>query len=179
MKSGDENARAMGAKVIETIADDTFWDEVDLLLSITKPIFLMIKFADGEGPKMRDIYEKMDCMIGEIKDIMQNNKYANDYPKMEEITVARWEKMNIPLHCLGVHLTLIFMILVIFNRLLPAVCLGVHPIWIRRLSRECLKLLTKLVKMKVNENFYGSKCLPFKIRREYLGHLLLKMRLYP
>ncbi|KAJ8432281.1 LOW QUALITY PROTEIN: hypothetical protein Cgig2_028543 [Carnegiea gigantea] len=101
VKSGDENARAMGAKVTEAIADDTFWDEVDILLSITKPNFLMIKFADGEGPKMEDIYEKMDCMIGEIKDIMQDNKYTSDYPKMEEIMVAGWEKMNIPLHCLG------------------------------------------------------------------------------
>ncbi|KAJ8432280.1 hypothetical protein Cgig2_028542 [Carnegiea gigantea] len=58
VKRGDENARAMGAKVIETIADDTFWDEVDILLSITKSIFLMIKFADGKGPKMEILMKK-------------------------------------------------------------------------------------------------------------------------
>jgi len=55
----------------------------------------MIKFADGEGQKMGDIYEKMDCMRGESRDVMQNNKYASDYLRLEQIMVARWEKMNI------------------------------------------------------------------------------------
>jgi len=49
----------------------------------------MIKLADGEGQKMGKIYEKMDCMIGEIRDIMQNNKYTSDYSRMEEIMVSR------------------------------------------------------------------------------------------
>jgi len=48
VKSGDESACAIRAKVKETIADDKFWDEVENVLAITKPIFLMIKFADGE-----------------------------------------------------------------------------------------------------------------------------------
>ena len=60
----------------------------------------MIKLADGEGQKMGKIYEKMDCMIGEIRDIIQNNKYASDYSRMEEIMVSRWEKINIPIYCL-------------------------------------------------------------------------------
>ncbi|KAK9698531.1 hypothetical protein RND81_08G111000 [Saponaria officinalis] len=51
--------------------------------------------------KMGEVYEKMDCMIGEIKDLMSDNKHLLDWKKMEEILVSRWEKMNIPLHCLG------------------------------------------------------------------------------
>ncbi|KAJ8451048.1 hypothetical protein Cgig2_026857 [Carnegiea gigantea] len=77
VKSGDENARAMGAKVAETIVDDKFWDEVKNLLATL-------------------LNDKRD-----IRDIMQNNKNASAYPRMEEIMVAIWEKMNIPLHCLG------------------------------------------------------------------------------
>ncbi|XP_023754202.1 TMV resistance protein N [Lactuca sativa] len=43
---------------------------------------------------------KMD-MLGEIKDVMSNNKYASYNPAIEKILLARWEKMTIPLHCLG------------------------------------------------------------------------------
>lgn len=31
---------------------------------------MLVKFSDGEGPKMGEIYERMDSMLGEIKDIM-------------------------------------------------------------------------------------------------------------
>ncbi|KAL9677444.1 hypothetical protein QQ045_005674 [Rhodiola kirilowii] len=91
----DERVRSLDSKVTATIFDDDFWDEVDIILTITKPIFLMIKFTDGEGQKMGEVYEKMDCMIGEISNIMKNNKYTVHAEKMNKILVARWEKMNI------------------------------------------------------------------------------------
>ncbi|XP_074366422.1 uncharacterized protein LOC141707260 [Apium graveolens] len=50
---------------------------------------------------MGDIYENMDCMIGEISEVMKNNKHEIDHEKMNEIMFSRWEKMNIPVHCLG------------------------------------------------------------------------------
>lgn len=93
--------RTLGEQIAATIGDDEFWGEVYNILAITKPIYLMIKFCDGEGPKMGEIYERMDCMLGEITDVMKNNQHASDYQKMEEILVKRWEKMNIPMHCLG------------------------------------------------------------------------------
>lgn len=55
--------------------------------------------------KMGEIYEKMDNMLGEIKDVMKDNRYSSYYPKVESIVLARWEKMTIPLHCLGFALT--------------------------------------------------------------------------
>ncbi|KAL6550554.1 hypothetical protein OROMI_021042 [Orobanche minor] len=91
----------MGREVTDTIKSEEFWDEVDNILAITKPLYRMIRFADGEGQKMGEIYEKMDCMIGEISEVMKNNKRECDHEKMNEIMVTRWEKMNIPMHCLG------------------------------------------------------------------------------
>jgi len=35
-----------------------------------KHIYYLIKFADGEGPKMGKIYEVVDNMIGQVKDNM-------------------------------------------------------------------------------------------------------------
>jgi hypothetical protein len=102
---GDEKAKAMARLVANTIKDDDFWDEVENAVKITKPLYYLMKFTDGEGPKMGEIYERMDNMLGELKDIMMVNKYVDDYPTMEKIVLERWEKMNIALHCLGFALT--------------------------------------------------------------------------
>ncbi|KAF2302566.1 hypothetical protein GH714_037795 [Hevea brasiliensis] len=104
-KNGDEKMKTMGALVAETISDDEFWEEVENIVAITKPLYLLIKFSDGESPKLGEIYEKMDSMLGELKDIMTNNKYKDSYEQMEAIVVERWAKMNIPMHCLGFALT--------------------------------------------------------------------------
>ena len=31
----------------------------------------MIKFCDGEGAKIGEVYERMDSTVGEIKDVMK------------------------------------------------------------------------------------------------------------
>lgn len=108
LASGDEHAKELGKEVAATLTDEEFWDEVENILAITKPIYYMIKFADGEGQKMGEVYEKMDYMIGEVSDIMAHNKHHADYEKMKEIMVSRWEKMNIPIHCLGFALNPFF-----------------------------------------------------------------------
>ncbi|XP_077250104.1 uncharacterized protein LOC143889688 [Tasmannia lanceolata] len=105
VKNGDEHTRKMGALVAETISTEDFWEDVDSILAITKPIYFLIKFCDGDGPKMGEIYERMDNMLGEIKDFMKKKNYCDKYPKVKEIVLKRWEKMNIPMHCLGFALT--------------------------------------------------------------------------
>nr|KAJ0217538.1 hypothetical protein LSAT_V11C300126940 [Lactuca sativa] len=93
VKQGDENTMITGSKVVETIRSEEFWEDAESILA---------------GAKMGEIYEKMDNMLGEIKDVMSNNKYASYYPEVEKILLARWEKMTIPLHCLGFALCLRF-----------------------------------------------------------------------
>ncbi|MFS8029290.1 hypothetical protein Hanom_Chr16g01520631 [Helianthus anomalus] len=44
-KQGDEHTRTIAQLVVDTIRDDDFWDEVENILKITKPIFLLIKFC--------------------------------------------------------------------------------------------------------------------------------------
>ncbi|XP_039007802.1 uncharacterized protein LOC120135622 [Hibiscus syriacus] len=104
-KKGDEHTRTIAQLVVYTIRDDDFWNEVENILKITKPIFLMVKFCDGEGPKMGKIYDKKDNMIKEIKDLMKESINASYFPQVEQILLKRWEKMNIPLHCLGFALS--------------------------------------------------------------------------
>jgi hypothetical protein len=59
MRSGDENTRIIGAKVTDTIKDDDFWEDVENILAITKPIFLMVKI-----PKLEKyIKEWITCLV--------------------------------------------------------------------------------------------------------------------
>ena len=45
-------------------------------------------------------------MLGEIKDVLKsNNKHEDTYPQIESIVLTRWEKMNVPMHCLGFSLS--------------------------------------------------------------------------
>jgi len=59
---------------------------------------LLIKFCDGEGPKIGEVYERMDNMLSELKEITNNNVHKDDYPIMEQMVLDRWEKINIPIH---------------------------------------------------------------------------------
>jgi hypothetical protein len=60
-------------------------------------------FSDGEGPRMEEIYEIMDCMVCEIKDIMtkDDNPHKDNFVEVESIVIGRWERMNLHLHCLA------------------------------------------------------------------------------
>ena len=60
---------------------------MDTVLGITEPIFSVIKFCDREGPKIGEINERMDNMVGKIKDIMDkdDNPHKNDYSEIEDI----------------------------------------------------------------------------------------------
>ena len=84
VKNADKPTRIEGAKIADRIKDDEFWDDIENILAITKPIFLLLKFCDGEGPKMGEIYERIENMLGEIKDVIRENKYASYYPQVEK-----------------------------------------------------------------------------------------------
>ncbi|KAL4577555.1 hypothetical protein LXL04_013664 [Taraxacum kok-saghyz] len=67
----DEHTRLIANKVADTIKDEDFWDDIAHILAVTKPIFYMVKFCDGEGPEMTEIYERLDNMKGQICDTRQ------------------------------------------------------------------------------------------------------------
>jgi hypothetical protein len=51
-------------------------------------------------PKMGEIYDRTECMVGEIKAIMtkDDTRHKEDFVEVESIVIGRWERMNIPLH---------------------------------------------------------------------------------
>ncbi|KAF7153785.1 hypothetical protein RHSIM_Rhsim01G0022100 [Rhododendron simsii] len=59
----------------------------------------MLRFSDTDQPIIGEVYEQMETVLGSIKDILSNDPVVCDL--IHELVVARWDKMNIPLHCLA------------------------------------------------------------------------------
>ncbi|KAM0895676.1 hypothetical protein ACQ4PT_023688 [Festuca glaucescens] len=107
VRDADVQTRAAANAIAQNIMDEAFWDEINIILDITRPLYMVIKFSDGEGPKSGDIYEKMDNMLGEIQDVMTNedNPHKDDWPEVNNIILDRWGKMNWNFHCLAFALS--------------------------------------------------------------------------
>jgi hypothetical protein len=87
-------------EVEDTALDGLFWARVREVLQFTKPIYNMIRFADTDAPVIGEVYEQMDNMLGQIKDIVQP-KDPNLYDIIHKFVCARWDKLNVPLHALA------------------------------------------------------------------------------
>ncbi|KAL7241612.1 hypothetical protein ACSBR1_014248 [Camellia fascicularis] len=59
----------------------------------------MLRFSDFDKVVIGEVYEQMDTMLGNIKDSLSND--LTIYDLVQQYVVARWDKMNIPLHCLA------------------------------------------------------------------------------
>jgi hypothetical protein len=61
-----------GANVVkETVMNSQFWSQVRYVLQFTKLIYHMIKFVDSNRSIIGEVYEQMDSMLGQIKDIVE------------------------------------------------------------------------------------------------------------
>jgi hypothetical protein len=64
----------------------------------------MIRFEDFDRPIIGEVYEQMDNMLGQIKDIVESrDQKLYDFISIE--VEKLWEKLNIPLHALAYVLT--------------------------------------------------------------------------
>ena len=99
------NTDTDGANVVkDTVLDSYFWSQVKYVLQFTKPIYYMIKFSDSDKPIIGEVYEQMDNMLGQIKDIVEpRDTTLYNYIRVE--VQNRWEMLNIPLHALAYVLT--------------------------------------------------------------------------
>ena len=88
----------------EAALDGQFWTSVRQVLDFTKPIYHMIWFADTDKPVIGEVYEQMDNMLGQIKDIV-HNKDPDLYKMIHDFVCVRWNKLNLPLYCLAYILT--------------------------------------------------------------------------
>jgi len=64
----------------------------------------MIKFVDSDWPIIGEVYEQMDSMLGQIKDIVEP-RYITLYNYIRAEVENQWEMLNVPLHALTYVLT--------------------------------------------------------------------------
>ena len=88
--------------VEDTVLDGQFWASVKFVLQFTKPIYHMIRFADTDKPVIGEVYEQMDNMLGQIKDILES-KDPIPYDHIHKHVVKRWEHLNVPLHAMHMY----------------------------------------------------------------------------
>uniref|UniRef100_A0A804IG63 Uncharacterized protein n=1 Tax=Musa acuminata subsp. malaccensis TaxID=214687 RepID=A0A804IG63_MUSAM len=99
----DEKIKLHGNDVKEAVMSENFWVAVQLALSIIRPIYKMIKFTDQDGPIIGEVCDRMDNMLGEIRENLRGRE--DMYMILEEKVFIRWNKRNVPLQCLAYALT--------------------------------------------------------------------------
>jgi hypothetical protein len=91
-------------EVEDTVLDGQFWQHVRYILQFTKPIYTMIQFTDTDQSVNGEVYEQMDNMLGQIKDIIEMRD-AILYDHIHKYVIKRWDNLDVPLHVLAYVLT--------------------------------------------------------------------------
>eukprot|EP00253_Pinus_taeda_P030175 PITA_30175 len=118
-------------KVEKTALDGQFWANVRQVLEFTKPIYHMIHFAATDKPVTGEVYEHMDTMLGQIKNIVQKDD-PNLYTQIHNCVCTRWNKLNVPLMPLRISLCQNTTLQLGWANLHLGVGLGSNPIQIQR-----------------------------------------------
>ncbi|CAA0840437.1 Unknown protein [Striga hermonthica] len=95
-------------EVKQCIVDDQWWDTLDYLLNLTRPIIDFIRVADTDSPILHLVYDMWDSMIEEIKTVVFRHEgkdllvgQSAFFDAIHKILEERWNKSNTPLHCLA------------------------------------------------------------------------------
>lgn len=90
------------------LVNDQWWETIDFLVSFTNPIVKLLRECDTDNPMLHLVYEKWDCMIEKVREIIYKNGNRNPinnaeafYREIHGILVRRWTKSTTPLHCLA------------------------------------------------------------------------------
>ncbi|KAL3828629.1 hypothetical protein ACJIZ3_017431 [Penstemon smallii] len=96
------------AKLVkEKLLNDVWWDYVDYILTLTEPIYSMLRFLDTDKPCLHLVYE----MWGSMMHLVKRNIYAHEMKSdgdessfwnvVRIILEDRWSSSSNPLHCLA------------------------------------------------------------------------------
>ena len=83
-----------------TVLEGQFWAKVRYVLLLTKHIHSLIWFSDINQLVIRELYEQIGNMLGQIKDNVEPRD-AILYDHIHKHVVKRWDNLNVPLHVLA------------------------------------------------------------------------------
>ncbi|XP_028060347.1 uncharacterized protein LOC114263958 [Camellia sinensis] len=107
-EDGNSVAEIKAREVKQCIVDDLWWDNIDYLISFTKPIIDILRQADTNSPVLHLVYDMWDTMIESVKKIIFNHEgidiivgQSTFFNVIHQILESRWNKSNTPLHCMA------------------------------------------------------------------------------
>lgn len=86
------------------ILDEDWWAQIDYLLSFTEPIYTLIRRCDTDKPILGDIYDCIDTMVEQVRDIIIEKEQDPSeffYKQIYDVIKKRWDKMTTPLQLLA------------------------------------------------------------------------------
>lgn len=76
-----------------------FWDNIEKYVKVLWPVMAMFRMVDRDEPVMGTVYEGIDQMLEQIKEILKEYKDGSDeYEEIRELAQERWEMLHSPLH---------------------------------------------------------------------------------
>ncbi|KAL7178003.1 hypothetical protein ACSBR2_031208 [Camellia fascicularis] len=100
-RDGKNPVDAKAREVKQLIVNDVWWDDLDYLLSFTKPIVDMLRAAHTDALVLHSIYDLWDTMIENVKAIIFEHedkdhitRQPDFFDTIHEILEARWTKNN-------------------------------------------------------------------------------------
>ncbi|XP_059628538.1 uncharacterized protein LOC132271233 [Cornus florida] len=103
LKKGTSRSKLEHDQIKKIVLDDEFWKDLKFVLSFTKPIWNMIRFCDSDRAVVGEVYQRMEDMLGHIEAAL-SNKFEM-CTEVKALVIARWARMNLPLHTLAYVLT--------------------------------------------------------------------------
>eukprot|EP01018_Ginkgo_biloba_P025784 Gb_02947 [translate_table: standard] len=91
-----------GKLVEEIILSNNYWDSVERVLNMCKPIMKMLHLVDGDTPCMGFFYEGMEHYKEAIEKVFNN--VIDEYKLIWDMVDFRWKMMNSPLHATSFYL---------------------------------------------------------------------------
>lgn len=76
---------AKAAAIKALILDDSQWDRVEYIVRCTKPILSMIRYTDMDRPCLGEVYDGIESMVEDIRNIINEREEDPDEKLYKEI----------------------------------------------------------------------------------------------
>lgn len=96
--------RSVKALILDTQEDYTFWDEIDFIIAIMEPIFVLLRRTDSSVPLMGKFYHSMHQVGQSLETVFTKPQFAEYEERKDDIMDAhmnRWEYMHFDYHSAG------------------------------------------------------------------------------
>ncbi|MCO5582502.1 hypothetical protein L7F22_036399 [Adiantum nelumboides] len=94
-KKQNDQADTIGKRLLS----DDFWKKIEKYVKVLWPVMAMLRVVDRDEPIMSVVYEAIDQMLEQIKEILEEDKDGTlMYEEIRELAQERWDMLHSPLH---------------------------------------------------------------------------------